>query len=147
MIKYALICGPDKGCGQEFEAWFSNSTDYEMQAQERLVPCPICGGTQIDKAIMAPAVQSPKKSKAAMQARANSLATVAAALREGISQNCDDVGDKFADEARAIHYGEKPERGIYGQAKPAEAKALLEEGIKISALPDAIVPKPKKMLN
>jgi len=72
---------------------------------------------------------------------------VAATIRHEIATNCDDVGDKFADEARAIHYGEKPERGIYGRASQLEAKALREEGIAAHPLPDALAPKAKKKLN
>ena len=71
----------------------------------------------------------------------------AAKIRKDIEKNCDDVGDNFANEARSIHYGDSPERGIYGQASPAEAKALKDEGIDVAPLPDALAPKPKKSVN
>ena len=68
-------------------------------------------------------------------------------IRDEIANNCDDVGAKFAEEARAIHYGEKPERSIYGQATADEASDLIDEGVKVEPLPDALVPKTKQKLN
>ncbi len=145
MIKYALIC-KKAICQHEFEAWFSNSADYDQQEKARQLICPLCQSTRIEKAIMAPAIKSPKRA-ASTTKTAENIAAMAAKLRANISKNCEDVGDKFADEARAIHYGEKPERGIYGQARPADAKALIEEGVGIVPLPDMIVPNSKKTLN
>lgn len=104
--------------------------------------CPTCGSKKIEKAPMAPNIKRPKPDKTP-----NSLHDIANKIRADIEANCDDVGEGFAEEARAIHYGEKPERGIYGQATAKQAKDLLEEGVNVAPLPDVIAPKPKKKLN
>ncbi len=136
MIKYDLICKNGHG----FEGWFSSSSDYDVQRKRRLIDCPSCGTAKVEKAIMAPAVATRRKS-------ATALAEVANKIRQSVSENCEDVGDNFADEARAIHYGEKPKRGIYGKASAKEAQGLVEEGVAIAPLPDALMPTPKKKLN
>ena len=136
MIKYDLNCKN----GHSFEGWFSSSSDYDVQRKKRLVECPNCGTAKVQKAIMAPAVATGDK-------RQSALSEIAGRLRKEVSENCEDVGDNFADEARAIHYGEKPKRGIYGTASLKEAAGLAEEGVDISPLPDILTPKPKKKLN
>ena len=136
MIKYDLICENEHG----FEGWFSNSDDYEVQKKKRLLACPSCGTACVKKAIMAPAISTSRGRSAVFQ-------DIAEKIRTSISENCDDVGDKFADEARAIHYGEKPERGIYGSASRQEAVALVEEGVNVAPLPHAIAPRPKTKFN
>ena len=146
MIKYNLICRHD----HDFEAWFSNSADYDTQREKRLVQCPHCGSAKVDKAIMAPNVSTSRKKEAAKSKRQETMAMVNAAaqkIRKEIEEKCDYVGDKFADEARAIHYGEKDERPIYGEASSKEAAELHEEGVGIVPLPGAITPKPAKKLN
>lgn len=146
MIKYNLICAAD----HEFEVWFSRSSDFDEQAPNGLIACPHCGVTQVEKAIMSPNISTSRKKdkivteKAAMMKMMNAAADK---IRKDISENCDYVGDKFADEARAIHYGEKPERGIYGQASAKEAKDLVDEGVGVAPLPDVFAPKPKKDVN
>ncbi|MGB3456247.1 MAG: DUF1178 family protein [Litorimonas sp.] len=132
MIKYDLRCG----LGHAFEGWFGSSSDYDDQAEAGLLCCPQCGTPEVEKAIMAPAVRSPKRSA--------KRAAIAAAIRQEISERCEDVGDTFADEARAMHYGEKPSRGIYGKATVREAKAMAEEGIPALPLPPALDPKRAK---
>lgn len=146
MIKYSLICAAD----HEFEIWFSKISDFDEQAPKGLVACPHCGSVKVEKAIMAPNISTSRKkdSIASQQARAMKMMNAAAdKIRQEIADNCDDVGHKFAEEARAIHYGEKPERGIYGQATPKEAAALADEGVGVAPLPDSLVPKPKSDLN
>jgi len=133
MIKYSLKCDRDHG----FEGWFGASADYDDQAAAGLLVCPECGSASVSKAIMAPAVRRSDKS-----------AAIASAIRNEIANNCDDVGDDFTDEARAMFYGERPSRGIYGKATPQQAKAMIEEGIPALPLPDALDPKrAKKNLN
>lgn len=142
MIKYNLICARD----HEFEIWFSKMSDFDEQAPKGLIACPDCGSTKVEKAIMAPNVSTSRKREATNEKRAKIGAMVndvANKIRKEIENNCDDVGDKFADEARAIHYGEKPERGIYGSATAKDAAALREEGVGIAPLPDALVPSKK----
>ena len=144
MIRYDLICKHD----HTFEAWFSSSADYDNQRAKRLVQCPVCNSAKVEKAIMAPKVATSRQKDTIAQKQLAMMNSVAAKIREEISTNCEDVGDKFAEEARAIHYGEKAERGIYGQATAREAEALQEEGIAALPLPDMLAPTPaKKKLN
>jgi len=138
MIKYSLKCNHD----HVFEVWFNRGSDFDDQSKRGLVECPTCGSRKIEKAPMAPNVKR-SNSKGAQP----SLHEIAEKIRSEIAINCDDVGSDFADEARAIHYGEKPERGIYGSATPDQAKDLADEGVAVVPLPDAVVPKPKKKLN
>lgn len=133
MIKYNLRCQKD----HHFEGWFGSSHDYEDQAESGLLLCPECGSKKVEKAIMAPAVRSSDKTGA-----------IAAAIREEIATQCDDVGENFTEEARAMYYGDKPSRGIYGKATPKQAKDMIEEGIPALPLPDIFDPKrSKKKLN
>lgn len=146
MIKYNLICDRD----HEFEIWFSKGSDFDEQAPKGLINCPICGSAKVEKAIMAPNVSTSRKKEAAAQKHAESLKLMnaaAAKIRKEIEDNCDYVGGKFADEARAIHYGEKPQRAIYGEASPDEAAELQDEGVGIAPLPDILSPKSKNRQN
>lgn len=149
MIRYALICDRK----HEFEAWFNNSADYDKQAKRRLVTCPICESTKVDKAIMAPAITTSKKRKAAAPAAdasapqpANTPVAMLSPqetemraklkeLRDHLTRNADNVGKKFPDEARKMHYGDIEHRSIYGEASTDEAKKMLDEGIEFHPLP------------
>lgn len=142
MICYNLICKSD----HEFEGWFSSSSDYDEQAASGLLSCPICGTKSVEKAIMAPAIKTARKAEARSEQAAKAMSAMAAKIREEIGKKCEDVGTNFAEEARAIHYGEKPERAIYGSATSEETAELKDEGIEAHPLPDAFVPdtdKPK----
>ena len=146
MIKYNLICRHD----HDFEGWFSSSSDYEMQRKKRLVQCPYCGSAKVEKAIMAPNVSTSRKKDAIASKHKEAMAIMnkaAQTIRKEIEEKCDYVGDKFADEARAIHYGEKEERAIYGKATAREAKDLHDEGVGIAPLPDVLTPKSAKKIN
>ncbi len=137
MIKYALGCAE----GHEFESWFPDSAAYERQRKRGLVACPECGSTAVDKAIMAPAVVGAER--AAIEAPAETLLDdkrrearhMVARLRQEIEANTDDVGVKFPEVARAMHAGDEPERAIRGRASPAEARALIEEGVGVLPMP------------
>ena len=146
MIKYNLICRHD----HEFEAWFSSSSDYDIQRKKRLVQCPHCGSAKIEKTIMAPNVSTSRKKEAVVSERKEAMALMnkaAQSIRKEIEEKCDYVGQRFADEARAIHYGEKEDRAIYGEASAKEAADLKEEGVGIAPLPDILTPKRAKKLN
>lgn len=135
MIKYTLACDS----GHSFEAWFSSSTDFDGQAERGLVSCPVCGSAKVGKELMAPSVSTARKkdeTKVLMmdQARKEAVAKIRE-LVTSIRENAEDVGPKFPEEARKIHYGEAEQRGLIGQATVDEAKALLDEGIEIAALP------------
>ncbi|WP_455270419.1 DUF1178 family protein [Rhizobium herbae] len=135
MIKYTLSCDN----GHSFEGWFSSSADFDRQAELGLVSCPVCGSATVGKELMAPSVSTARKkdeTKVLMmdQARKEAVAKIRE-LVTSIRENAEDVGAKFPEEARKIHYGEAEQRGLIGQATVDEAKALLEEGIEIAALP------------
>lgn len=154
MIRYALHCDHD----HEFESWFQSSSAYDSQVKRKLVTCPICGSAKVDKAIMAPRIvgkkgrgpatpppepattvaapeAAPSGSTSLMMAQERELRTKLKELRDHIVKNADNVGEKFANEARAMHYGDKEHRPIYGEASPDEAKSLIDEGIEVSPLP------------
>ena len=136
MIRYELTC--DKA--HEFEGWFSSSADFDRQVESGFLTCPSCGSAKVSKLLMAPAVSTARK-KEARQTLAMDVAQKEAIrkVREAVAAikaNADDVGARFPEEARKIHYGEADARGIIGQATPDEAQALIEEGIEIAVLPN-----------
>ncbi|MEM9104624.1 MAG: DUF1178 family protein, partial [Pseudomonadota bacterium] len=110
------------------------------QRSEGLIVCPHCGSTKVEKALMAPSVSTARKKDATTKLAMNNAQQAAMdQLREAVKtirENSEDVGERFPEEARKIHYGESEERGIIGQAKPDEVKALVEEGVGIAPLPD-----------
>ena len=137
MIKYALACGGD----HEFEGWFSASADYDDQSARGLLSCPLCGSSEVRKQIMAPALAgTSKRDVAAGPAKQAMMMEVMSRVREHVITNFHNVGDRFAAEARSIHEGRSEERGIYGQASPAEVKALVADGVSVAPLP----PEPPK---
>jgi hypothetical protein len=138
MIKYSLVCDKD----HEFEGWFGSSDDYAKQRKRGFVECPQCGSRKVSKALMAPGVAGTKKS-----GNDTALATVAPQMpeevvtkireiKQHIEKNSENVGDKFPEEARKIHYGETEARGIYGKASVEEAVSLAEEGVNVVPIPD-----------
>ena len=157
MIKYSLVCSH----GHEFEGWFSTGDEYDRLEKSGHLTCAVCGDASISKTIMAPSVKSPKKRKSVPAvtegetapepaAKPGSDATLASlppqmrqafieqvrAFRKQVTESAEDVGDRFAEEARKINYGEAEERGIYGHAKAEDAADLVEEGIPVYPLPD-----------
>lgn len=127
MIVFDLACTAQ---GHVFEAWFGSSADYEEQQARGLVQCPMCGAPEVEKAVMAPRL-SAKGDPAAMKRMLGELAAVQRRLLAGSEH----VGGRFADEARAIHLGEAPERPIHGCATPAQAESLIADGIAVAPLP------------
>jgi hypothetical protein len=130
VILFDLLCKAD---GHVFEAWFRSGTDYESQAERGLVECPLCGSAQVIKAPMAPRV--PRKDSAA-----SSAAGMLARIQSEMLRNSEWVGDRFADEARAMHLGDIDPRPVHGQATVAQASSLVEEGVAIAPLPLPLVP-------
>lgn len=153
MIRYALRCDRD----HDFESWFQSSSAYDSQVKRKLVTCPICGSAKVEKAIMAPRIvgkkgrgratpppepvaaptpeTSPSGPTSLLMAQEKELRAKLKELRDHIVKNADNVGERFAHEARAMHYGDKDHRPIYGEASPDEAKSLIDEGIEVSPLP------------
>lgn len=153
MIVFDLCCAE----GHRFEGWFSSSADYEDQRGRGLLACPSCGVSEVGKAPMAPAVPAKGNARAdvlppeAARPMANTpmppemqkaLAALAKAQADAL-KNSTWVGDKFAEETRKMHYGERDEAPIHGQASLAEAKALIEEGVPVAPLPFPVAPPEK----
>lgn len=151
MIRYRLVCD----ARHDFEGWFRSSDDCDRQIDENILSCPVCGSSEIGRALMAPAIaksQSPDvpapvaqpqppvpdgqgQALLAANPKLAEMATALRELRDKIVANADDVGTRFPEEARRIHYGEAETRGIYGHATPDEAASLIDEGIEIMPLP------------
>lgn len=134
MIVYDLTCSNEHG----FEAWFPSSEAYDKQRRARKVLCPVCGDAKVSKALMAPAVSGAKKKDGGKATHTAGPAGYMAALRElrrHVEANCENVGERFPEEARRMHYGETDKRNIYGEASEAEAESLSEEGIECQRIP------------
>jgi hypothetical protein len=129
MIVFDLRC---TAAGHVFEAWFGSTEDYDEQRGRGLVACPVCGSGGIDKAPMAPQVGA--KGGAAPEAVKAMMSDMAAAQKK-LLEKSEHVGDRFPDEARAIHLGEAEARAIHGRASPEDADSLRDDGIPISPLP------------
>jgi hypothetical protein len=134
VITYALICGNE----HKFDAWFRNAQAYEDQHARGIVTCPICASSAVEKAMMAPAVSRTNSDKVALSSghpeHAQLIETMRA-LRTKMISEADNVGDKFAEEARKIHFKEVEARGIYGEATREEVSSLLEDGVDFMPLP------------
>lgn len=131
MISFNLFCDQ----GHEFEGWFSNSDAFEKQRKKKLVECPFCSSRKIKKGLSAPNITTSESRDTAKLEQARQMKKMFAVMREQVRENCDYVGDNFAEEARKIHYGETEERGIYGSTTNDEAAELIEEGIEINPIP------------
>jgi hypothetical protein len=149
MIRYNLRCER----GHAFESWFQSSSAYETQEKRKLVNCPVCGSDKVERAIMAPQIVSKKgrdvpipapaattevttpASTPLMMAQERELRAKLKELRDHIVKNADNVGERFPNEARKMHYGDIEHRPIYGEASPEEARSLIEEGVEVSPLP------------
>ncbi|WP_342643600.1 DUF1178 family protein [Rhodoligotrophos ferricapiens] len=140
MIRYDLVCGD----GHSFDGWFASMDAFEKQASRQLIACPHCGDTSVSKAIMAPRINSgrneagnqPDSAEGPAEApQFNQVLELLRRIRQHVIENAEDVGPRFAEEARKIHYSEAERRSIYGETSLEDAKALLEEGIEIHPLP------------
>ena len=154
MIHYNLRCKK----GHAFESWFQSSSAYEQQERRKLVNCPVCGSSDVERAIMAPQIVSkkgrdatpaeplpvpapaaevipPSPSTPLLMAQERELRAKLKELRDHIVSNADNVGERFPNEARKMHYGDIEHRPIYGEASPDEARALIDEGVEVMPLP------------
>jgi hypothetical protein len=153
MIKYALVC--DKG--HDFESWFADSAAYDKQAKRKLIACPQCGSAKVQKALMtprlsatarkhkapiaapgpeAPQMPAPAAPVAMISPQEQAIRSKLKELRDQLTKNADNVGVKFPEEARKMHYGEIEHRSIYGVASPKDAKELIDEGVDVHPLPN-----------
>jgi hypothetical protein len=135
VIKFSLVC--DKGHG--FDGWFSSSQDYETQKKRGLVTCPQCNSPKVNKSLMAPSVSTSRQKESMAVTSVNEAQRAVMAemkqLRDKVIANSEDVGQKFPEEARKIHYGETEARAIYGEASRDDVESLLDEGVEIVPLP------------
>lgn len=131
MISFNLCCEQ----GHEFEGWFSNSDAFETQCKKKLVECPICSSRKVEKGLSAPNITTGGSRDMAKTEQVQKMKKMFAVMRDQVRDNCDFVGDNFAEEARKIHYGESEERGIYGSTSNQEAAELIEEGVEINPIP------------
>jgi len=139
MICYTLRCAKD----HEFEAWFRSGEDFEEQSTLRQISCPSCGSSEVRKAVMAPAVTrsrslapaAPPPASGEPPSRERMIAMIRQ-LRARVESSFIDVGERFPEEARRIHYGQTDPQKIYGKASLADARDLHEEGIPVLPLPD-----------
>ncbi len=134
MIRFSLTCERE----HEFEAWFRSNDDFDTQRRRGFVDCPACGSQKVEKALMAPAVSTGRRKEKvalAMGEEQRRLMAQMKAMAEKVRANADYVGDKFAEEARKIHFGEADPRGIYGEATFEEAKGLAEDGVEFLPMP------------
>jgi hypothetical protein len=153
MIHYNLRCKK----GHAFESWFQSSSAYETQEKRGLVNCPVCGSTDVERAIMAPQIVSKKGRESAasepappptpatevstpaptplLMAQEQELRAKLRELRDHIVKNADNVGERFPTEARKMHYGDIEHRPIFGEASPEEARSLIDEGVEVMPLP------------
>jgi len=127
VIVFDLSCG----AGHVFEAWFGSQEDYDGQRSRGLVSCPVCSDLEVTKAPMAPRIVTGGKDAPDPRAAMKALMAMQAKMLAG----SEDVGPRFAEEARAIHAGDAEERLIHGRATPAEARKLVEEGVPVAPLP------------
>ncbi|MGD2001517.1 MAG: DUF1178 family protein [Rhodobacteraceae bacterium] len=135
MIQYSLKCEND----HSFDSWFASADAYDKLADNGMVSCAVCGSTKVSKAIMAPRVRTTKGKEApvapTLPTEKSAAEQAMAKMRAQVEQNSEYVGTNFATEARSMHLGDAPERAIYGEAKPEEAKSLIEDGIPVTPLP------------
>lgn len=143
MIRYALACSS----GHAFESWFADAAAYDTLLRAGQVACPVCGSPKVEKALMAPAVRPARKAaqppaaaadadaRPSLSQPASEMEEALAALRRQVEENSEYVGMNFVAEARRIHDGAAPERSIYGEAKPDEARRLMEDGVPVAPLP------------
>ena len=134
MIHYALVCEN----AHKFEAWFRNAEAYDEQHRRGIVTCPICTSAAVDKALMAPALSKSggKVSLSIGHPQHAELREALKTLRNKVTSEADYVGDKFAEEARKIHFKDVEARGIYGEATQDEVTSLIEDGVDFMPLPN-----------
>jgi hypothetical protein len=133
VITYSLACANQ----HKFDAWFRSAEAFDDQHAKGIVTCPVCGSPKVDKALMAPALRmnSDKISVSTGHPMQSEIREFLRAMRKKVTSEADYVGDKFAEEARKIHFKEADARGIYGEATRDEVAELLDEGVDFLPLP------------
>jgi hypothetical protein len=138
MIRFELTCAQEHA----FEGWFRDGASFEQQAAAGALECPLCGDHTVRKGVMAPAIARGRGAPTPPDPRKEAMAMALVMMRQvqaHIQQSYENVGERFPEEARRIHYGEAERRDIYGQASDEEARSLRDEGIPVSRIP--VLPK------
>ena len=131
MIKYNLICN----CGKTFESWFSSSNEFDSLCKKKLIQCIYCESTHVKKTLMAPSLTRKSNEILRKTKLEKNIKKQLINFRKYIEKNCKNVGKRFSQEARSIHYDKKTSQGIYGRATPEETSELIEEGIEVASIP------------
>jgi len=134
VISYSLVCDNS----HKFDAWFRNAEAYEEQHDRGIVTCPMCNSVKVEKALMAPAVSRMNSDKVSLSTghpMQSEIREMLRTMRKKVTSEADYVGDKFAEEARKIHFGEADPRGIYGEATRDEVAELIDDGVDFLPLP------------
>lgn len=138
MIKFTLKCEHD----HQFESWFQSAEAFDKLDAAGMVSCAACGTTSVEKAMMAPSIRAsrdapdtPTPSRGALASTPDARTTAIAALKKQVEENSEYVGRNFATQARDMHQGLSPDRAIHGEAKPDEARKLIEDGVPVLPLP------------
>ena len=131
MIKYNLICN----CGKTFESWFSSSNEFDSLCKKQLIQCIYCESALVKKTVMAPSLTRKSNEVLTKTKLEKNIKKQLINFRKYIEKNCRNVGTKFTQEARSIHYDKKTSQGIYGKATPEETSELIEEGIEVASIP------------
>jgi len=131
MISFNLRCSKD----HEFEGWFRDSATFEKDLKKRRIDCPICGDAKLERALSAPNIATSARRASAKAEQAVQMREQLRAFRRHVEKSSENVGERFAEEARKIHYGEAATRSIYGKTSLDEARELHDEGVPVAPIP------------
>ena len=131
MIKYNLTCE----CGETFESWFLNSSEFDSLCKKKFIKCIYCESTLVKKSVMAPNLPRKSNKTSRKNKLEKNIKKQLLNFRKYIEKNCRNVGENFAREARSIHYDKKSSQGVYGKATSEETSELIDEGIDVVTIP------------
>ena len=131
MIKYNLACE----CGNSFESWFASSSEFDSLLKKKMIKCIYCESSSVKKTLMAPRLTRKSNQILKKTKLEKNIKKQLRNFKKYIEKNCENVGEKFSQEARSIHYDKKTSKGIYGKATPEETAELIEEGIDVGTVP------------
>ena len=131
MIKYNLACE----CGNSFESWFASSSEFDSLLKKKMIKCIYCESSSVKKTLMAPRLTRKSNQILKKTKLEKNIKKQLRNFKKYIEKNCENVGEKFSQEARSIHYDKKTSKGIYGKATPEETSELIEEGIDVCTMP------------
>ena len=131
MIKYNLVCE----CGNSFESWFASSSEFDSLLKKKMIKCIYCESSSVKKTLMAPRLTRKSNQILKKTKLEKNIKKQLRNFKKYIEKNCENVGEKFSQEARSIHYDKKTSKGIYGKATPEETSELIEEGIDVCTVP------------